>query len=75
MGEDLTTGQTVSGQTQYKEADNDERISSVLSDKELTELTKQYLMGTMYLKLQNQMDSLGLSIASEKKEDEENSLL
>ena len=48
---------------------------SVLSDKELTELTKQYLMGTMYLKLQNQMDSLGLSIASEKKEDEENSLL
>ena len=75
MGEDLTTGQTVSGQTQYKEADNDERISSVLSDKQLTELTKQYLMGTMYLKLQNQMDSLGLSIASEKKEDEENSLL
>ena len=36
-------------------------------------LTTQYLIGSMHLKLQNQIDSFGLLIASER--DEEYSLI
>ena len=69
---DLHTGQTVSGQVQ-ETPDRAESVSSDLSGKELIELTTQYLIGSMHLKLQNQIDSFGLLIASER--DEEYSLI
>ncbi len=57
---DLHTGQTVSGQVQ-ETPDRAESVSSDLSGKEHTELTIQYIMGTMHFKLQNKIDSIGLS--------------
>lgn len=69
MGMDLTTGQTVSGQT-YEAAGKAENTLADVSDREMIELTTQYLIGSMHLKLQNQMSSLGLSIAEEQEEEE-----
>lgn len=74
MGMDLTTGQTVTGQTS-EAADMADNMAEALSNKELTELTTQYIMGTMHLKLQNKMDSIGLSIAAEQEEDEQAGLV
>lgn len=74
MGTDLTTGQTVEGAA-AEAIDASDSADALLSNKELTELTTQYIMGAMHLKLQNKMDSIGLSIASEQEEEEEERFL
>ena len=74
MGMDLTTGQTVAAGgagSRAEAADSTDSTDALLSARELTELTTQYIMGTMHLKLQNKMDSIGLSIASGQDEEEE----
>ena len=67
MGMDLTTGQTVTS-----DAGITGSTGEGIDVKELTELTSQYLLGKMHLKLQDQMNSLGLSLAgTDEKEDKE----
>ena len=69
MGGDLTTGQTVQGQTYEKETDS-VGVATLSEAMEITELTAQYLLGKMQLQMQDQMNGLSSSLAGEKDEEE-----
>lgn len=69
MGGDLTTGQTVQGQTHEKETDL-VGAATLSEAMEITELTAQYLLGKMQLQMQDQMNGLSSSLAGEKDEEE-----
>lgn len=64
MGMDLTTGQTVQGQTAVSMSDGSGL--GISDTRGITDLTAQYLMAKMQLKMQDEMNSLALSVSEEK---------
>ncbi len=68
MGMDLTTGKTVTDKAGTDAGTSNVDVDVISDNMELTEVMTQYFLAKMQLQLQDKMNTLGLSVSEEEKE-------